>query len=178
MVRLEPITEHEWATWRPLRLAALAESPAAFGSTLAQWKGEGDTEQRWRDRLGVAGSHNVVAFVDNEPSGMLSGMPDIDDPTLVWLMSMWVAPAARGSSVAQSLVHHVLAWAETEGMSSAHLHVREQNARAIAFYRRCGFTETGRLETEVDDDGVVWTELEMSRQIGQLESMANEGARP
>ncbi len=161
------MTEEEWPTWRSLRLAALAESPTAFGSTLAQWQGDGDTERRWRERLGVVGSHNVVAFVENKPAGMLSGMPDMDDAARIWLMSMWVAPAARGSSVAHSLVHHVVSWAESEGASSARLHVRKQNARAIAFYRRCGFTETGHRESEVDDDGIRWTELEMSRPIGQ-----------
>jgi len=45
----------DWQLWRELRLAALAEAPDAFGSTLAEWSGAGDTEQRWRTRLhGVA----------------------------------------------------------------------------------------------------------------------------
>ena len=40
-----------WRAWRELRLEALAEAPNAFGSTLAEWQGAGDTEQRWRARL-------------------------------------------------------------------------------------------------------------------------------
>jgi hypothetical protein len=45
------LTPNDWRQWRELRLAALAEAPAVFGSTLADWTGEGDTEDRWRARL-------------------------------------------------------------------------------------------------------------------------------
>ena len=45
------VTSDGWRLWRELRLAALAEAPAAFGSTLAEWSGAVDTEQRWRARL-------------------------------------------------------------------------------------------------------------------------------
>src|ERR1700722_14623539 len=41
----------DWRLWRELRLAALTEAPGAFGSTLAEWSGAADTEQRWRGRL-------------------------------------------------------------------------------------------------------------------------------
>ncbi|MBU7600615.1 hypothetical protein JGS22_024025 [Streptomyces sp. P38-E01] len=41
---------------RLLRLAALAEAPYAFGTTLAQWQGEGDRPDRWRARLATPGS--------------------------------------------------------------------------------------------------------------------------
>lgn len=45
------VSPDSWRMWRELRLAALAEAPNAFGSTLAEWSGAGDTEQRWRARL-------------------------------------------------------------------------------------------------------------------------------
>src|SRR5579875_3297701 len=59
-VVLAAVGPEDWRRWRALRLAALAEAPWAFSSTLAQWSGPGDTEARWKDRLaGVA--LNLVA---------------------------------------------------------------------------------------------------------------------
>src|ERR1700749_2094683 len=83
----------EWALWRALRLRALAESPAGFRSTLAEWSGPGDTEQRWRARLDSV-PLNVVLALSGVPSGMVSATaPNEDGETL--LMSMWVARHAR-----------------------------------------------------------------------------------
>ena len=51
MIEIRRITVDDWQVWRRLRQGALGESPIAFGSSLANWTGEGDTEERWRDRL-------------------------------------------------------------------------------------------------------------------------------
>ena len=40
----------DWQDWRSIRLRALAESPAAFGSDLA--REEAHTEDVWRERAG------------------------------------------------------------------------------------------------------------------------------
>jgi hypothetical protein len=50
-----------------LRLAALAEAPAAFGSTLSDWSGPGDTEERWRARLASV-AHNIVLEHGGSPA--------------------------------------------------------------------------------------------------------------
>ncbi len=60
----------DWRRWRELRRAALADAPAAFGSTLSEWTGAGDTEQRWRARL-AAVALNVVLTLDDKPAGMV-----------------------------------------------------------------------------------------------------------
>ena len=51
MLEVIVLTPADWCQLRALRLAGLAEAPAAFGSALAEWTGKGDTEHRWRARL-------------------------------------------------------------------------------------------------------------------------------
>jgi ribosomal protein S18 acetylase RimI-like enzyme len=140
---LRTLGPEDWKLWRSLRLAALAEAPHAFGSRLADWQGEGDREERWRERLGIAGSHNVVAVLDGEPVGMASGVPADDES--VELISMWVAPSARGRGVGDALVREVERWARESGARVLRLDVAEDNAAAQALYERRGFALTGEL---------------------------------
>ena len=64
VIELRVLSPDDWRVWRELRLAALAEAPEAFGSRLADWRGDGDREERWRDRLTIPGSCNFVALLD------------------------------------------------------------------------------------------------------------------
>lgn len=48
-VTIREINHDDWPVWRSVRLQALTESPAAFGSTLADWTNAAD--HRWRDRI-------------------------------------------------------------------------------------------------------------------------------
>ncbi len=60
-------------------------------------------------------------------------------------MSVYVAPSHRATGLAGQMLDGVVAWARGEaGLDRLHLYVHEDNARAHAFYRRYGFTETGR----------------------------------
>lgn len=138
------LCEDDWRLWRQLRLEALAEAPHAFGSRLSDWQGDGDREDRWRDRLRIEGSHNLVALVDGVPSGMASGVPG-DRDGVVELISMWVAPPARGSGVADVLVADVEHWARSVGADVVRLDVAEGNDPAAALYERHGFAYTGEL---------------------------------
>jgi ribosomal protein S18 acetylase RimI-like enzyme len=161
------LTPDEWFVWRSLRLSALAESPDAFGSRLADWLGDGDREDRWRARLSILGSRNLVAKLGGEPTGMASGVPFpvVPDGSLpsraveIELISMWVAPPARGNGVADALIHDLIAWAANLGSPAVRLSVRETNTPAIALYRRHGFEATGERVTDDDDTGAAAVEL-------------------
>ena len=63
------------------------------------------------------------------------------------VVSVYVAPSHRATGLAGQMLDGVVAWARGEaGLDRLHLYVHEDNARAHAFYRRYGFTETGRRD--------------------------------
>ena len=147
MIELRTLAPEDWPMWRDLRLAALTEAPSAFGSTLAEWQGAGDREERWRARLSIPGGRNLVALLDGRPVGMASGVP-ADDGTIVEgtgveLISMWVSPVARGLGVGDLLIRAVESWAVEQRAETLRLSVMPDNARAIALYERHGFADSG-----------------------------------
>jgi ribosomal protein S18 acetylase RimI-like enzyme len=144
MVDLRVLTPDDWPVWRGLRLAALADAPDAFGARLADWQGHNDRPERWRARLELSGSHNLVAMRFGVPVGMVTGRPT-DDPAVVELMSTWVAPDARGCGVGDRLVAAVVGWARARGAGRVDLAVVEGNDAAARLYRRHGFVATGEL---------------------------------
>jgi ribosomal protein S18 acetylase RimI-like enzyme len=152
VIELRVLPAQDWTIWRGLRLAALAQAPYAFGARLADWQGEGDREQRWRARLTVPGSYNVVALLAGEPVGMASGMPTAEDG-VVELISMWVRPAVRGRGVGDLLVRAVERWARDRGAQVVRLAVAQGNEAAYALYQRNGFRRTGDVG-DLMPDGV------------------------
>lgn len=131
-----------WRRWRALRRAALAEAPAAFGSTLAQWSGAGDVEERWRARLSTV-AHNLVLVLDGRDVAMVSlTVPGGDEPPE--LISLWVDPAARGRGAGDAAVEAVLDLAARSCPGRpVVLSVHEDNDRAVRLYARHGFVDVG-----------------------------------
>ncbi|MGV9249616.1 N-acetyltransferase family protein [Streptomyces sp. NPDC003710] len=142
MLELRTLEADDWSLWRELRLAALAEAPYAFGSTLAQWQGSGDREERWRARLSIPGAHDLIALLDGLPVGMASGVPG-EGAENVELISMWVNPTARGKGVGDYLIQAVERWAAERGATTLRLSVMPDNHKATALYERHSFTDTG-----------------------------------
>lgn len=147
-VAIRRIGPDGWRPWRELRLAALAEAPEAFGSKLSDWQGAGDTEARWRARLDSV-PLNLIAELDGDAAGMLSA---VFEEGGVELISMWVAPRARGAGVGDALVEAALAWAADRHPARIRLRVMEGNERAAALYRRNGFVDAGPVEPETPDE--------------------------
>ena len=151
MLELRTLEPDDWPLWRELRLGALADAPHAFGSTLAEWQGPGDREERWRSRLSIPGARDFVVLLDGLAVGMVSGVPG-EDPDSVELISMWVSPAARGRGVGDHLIRAVERWGLERGATTLRLSVMPDNAAAIALYERNGFAYTGELGGVRPDD--------------------------
>ena len=147
-VVIRVLAPDDWELWRELRLRGLVEAPYAFGSTLAQWTGNGDTEERWRNRLSSI-PLSLVASVNEKSVGMGSATSPVDDE--IELISMWVAPEARGRGVGAALIEAIVVWALEHHVSRVALDVREDNISAINLYKRLGFVDVGlALNSEGD----------------------------
>ena len=133
------MSDDDWKLWRELRLAALAEAPYAFGSTLGAWQDAG--EEQWRDRLRIPGARDLVGYLDGEPVGMASGVPAGADA--VEIISVWVSPAGRGRGVGDALIGAIADWAAASGAAAVRLSVRADNAAAVRLYERAGFVHVG-----------------------------------
>ena len=153
----------------PRRLAGLAKVAAcglgrgAVCVRLADWQGDGDRTERWRDRLELPGSYNVVALLEEQPVGMASGVP-ADEPGVVELISMWVSPTARGRGVGDRLIQAVEQWARQGQAKVLRLSVMRGNEAAERLYQRCGFVGTGVL-IDVVPDGVCHEDV-MEKMLG------------
>lgn len=137
-IEVRRVTADEWMLWRAARLEALRESPAAFGSQLTDWIEA--PESRWRERLSVPGAHDLLAIDGEHVVGMITGMPVADDPSRTELISMWVAPSARGTGLAADLIDRIVDWATEAGASVLDLSVMPDNPSAHRAYERAGFT--------------------------------------
>jgi ribosomal protein S18 acetylase RimI-like enzyme len=158
VLEIKVLTPDDWQLWRAARLAALTEAPQAFGSKLADWQGDGDREDRWRARLALEGSCNLLAWRADAPAGMASGIPG-EEPGSAELISMWVAPAARGQHVGDTLIGAIESWVIAAGHLEIRLWVKADNAAAIRLYERHGFAFIP--DAVPDEDG----ELPMAKRL-------------
>ncbi len=135
---------HEWRVYRALRLRALADSPDAFGSTLAHEQALGDAH--WSDRLrGKPGRRDYPVLVEygGEPVGLAWGRMENAASVEAHLYQMWVEPRVRSRGVCRMLLDSVIRWAATSGARYLELDLTHGNVAALRLYERAGFIPHG-----------------------------------
>ncbi|MFE6685018.1 GNAT family N-acetyltransferase [Streptomyces sp. NPDC057743] len=163
-ISVRPLEPGDWARYRAVRLAALADAPEAFGSTLE--REQAFTAETWRQRL--AGRDQFLAEDDGQACGLVGIVPT--GPSTAQLVSMWVAPTARGRGIANRLVGEALRGADTGGIVHLELWVTQGNDRAERLYARHGFQRTGRVQPVREGDSRL--EFAMKRRAPMDESKA------
>lgn len=138
--RLRP---DEVGRFRAVRLRALRDAPASFGTTYEN--ASGWSPERWSELFS-----SLLAFVAVEGDrdvGMVRTSPESEVEGTASLGSLWVAPEARGRGVGSALVEAVVEWSRSEGFGELLLNVADDNQAAIRLYEALGFTPTGRTST-------------------------------
>jgi ribosomal protein S18 acetylase RimI-like enzyme len=136
--------ETDWAELRRLRFEMLADTPLAYLETLGH--AERRSEAEWRARAREGSSERAITVVAVDDVGrfvatMLSSVPS--GASGAYLFGVYVAPSHRGTAgVTDALLRRIEHWALGRG-DTLTLEVHEDNARAIAAYRKRGFVETG-----------------------------------
>lgn len=142
---LEP---HDWPAYRQMRLRSLADSPDAFGSTLAEEQAR--PADAWAARLAAAAvsgrDRPLVAEAAGAPVGLLWAKVDATDASVVNLFQVWVAPEGRGCGVGASLLHEAILWARSANARSVQLGVTQGDTPAVRLYARAGFRPFGAPE--------------------------------
>ena len=133
---------------KEIRLAALLDSPFAFGSTYdAEAKRTDEEWMAWATRASAGPDSTIfLAWSDHGPSGIAGGYRPEQSTDAIELVSMWAAPHARRSGVGRMLVQAVIDWTIETGSSSIGLWVTRGNAPAQALYESMGFRETGEYQ--------------------------------
>ena len=134
-MKIRPTNTEDWMLLKQVRLAALLDTPTAFGvsyQTAAAY-----TDEQWKVRASSAGTEFWLAFERDQLIGMIGAA--VNSAHRFNLIGMWVEPAARGSGVAIQLVDVVKSRATEKGFNRVFLDVSPENARASSFYLKQGF---------------------------------------
>lgn len=163
---IRPIRPDEGRRFRSIRLEAIAESPTAFGSTLAELLSRPPEYWDQRAANGAEGPDAILLVAEEGDRwvGIVGGFMGEEAGTrYVDLISMWVHPASRGRGIGRRLIRRLVAWAREHGARCVVLWVTENNEAATALYRRAGFRETGERQPHPWHGGL--DEVRMVREI-------------
>ncbi|MGR3493119.1 MAG: GNAT family N-acetyltransferase [Shimia sp.] len=158
------LTPEDAAAWRDLRIEGCRLFPLAFLPTEAEARAITPDQAAAM----MAGGAYLGLFAER-----LIGFSGLRQGTLERtrhngdLGPFYVTPAHHASGAAAALMEATVAHAKAKGITRLELHVDTGNPRAIAFYRRHGFSEAARITGAVQVDGEDRTDLLMERRLSE-----------
>lgn len=147
---------------RALRLAALKDTPDAFGAKYEDEVNKPISE--WQDRLKNTNWCFVVA--DGVDVGLLAvDRAEKDRNSDCWLSSWWIHQDHRGSGIPKLMLNWLEQLCIEKKWEKIGLGVWPDNLRAISAYKKLGFTEAEKLLPSRSIPGLMY--LAMYRNVGE-----------
>lgn len=162
-MHIRRLTPSDASAYQALRLAALQDTPSAFGSSHEEEKDRPVAEIE--ARLAVAGDSGVFgAFEVNALVGLVGlrreSMKNLAHKARIW--GMYVVPAARGKGIGRALLLEALALARSApGLAQVNLSANAGNVAAVGLYESAGFQIVGREPGAMCIDGELHDEVLM-----------------
>ncbi|MFI1522079.1 GNAT family N-acetyltransferase [Kitasatospora cineracea] len=174
---IRAVTGEDWRQVKELRLAALRDPVAGIAFLDTYDNAAARPDEHWQERAaGSRGETVAQQFVAERADGgwdgsvtvlieraghadALGAPTDVDQAHLV---GVFVRPEQRGTGLARALFDAAIAFAhelDEPKVSRVRLYVHQDNQRAEAFYRKIGFTRSGRSVPVPGDGSSVEREL-------------------
>jgi ribosomal protein S18 acetylase RimI-like enzyme len=156
---------------RAIRLRALADSPAAFGSSLERERGFDDALWSARASESSAGTRAATFVAEDDEAadvewlGLVTvlgiGHEAVGGREAAELVSMWIAPVARGQGLGARLVQAAVDFAIACQAPAIELSVTRGNDAALGLYQAHGFVLCA--DTGLPEDHACRDELRLRR---------------
>jgi GNAT superfamily N-acetyltransferase len=144
-IEVRRIRRDEWKRLREVRLAALAEAPLAFITTLDEAKAHPDALWRERTETGAISTTQAtfLATAGHRTVGLAVGVDrTATAPGVVAVVSVFVSSDVRRRGVASRLMAEVETWARSIGGTTLSLWVVDGNEAAARLYAGIGYRMT------------------------------------
>jgi ribosomal protein S18 acetylase RimI-like enzyme len=135
-MKIRATDKRDWMILKEIRLAALLESPTAFGVSFQT--AITNSDEQWKQRASSEAQPKFwLAFKDEKAIGMIGA--GVDPTDRYNLIAMWVEPASRELGVADRLIDAVKFDAISKGFKQIFLDVSPSNLKASRLYKKHGF---------------------------------------
>ena len=160
------ISQEEWREYKAIRLRALETDPESFSSTHER-EAQLDDETWCRRTQSTVGlymlldkksesdvSGEVLVGIAGAISSSWIEESETDDKgrRMCEIVSVWIAPEARGQGHAPRLLQGTLALAKAMGYELANISMKSCNERAVYLYTKLGFRERDTSTTTFKPD--------------------------
>lgn len=135
-MKIRATEEQDWRILKEIRLAALLDSPTAFG--VSYQTAITNSDEQWKQRASSEAQPKFwLAFKDEKAIGMIGA--GVDPKYRYNLIAMWVEPASRKLGVAARLIDTAKFDAINKGFKQMFLDVSPNNLKASRLYKKHGF---------------------------------------
>lgn len=145
---VEQMKREDWPAVREIYRAGIDTAQASFETHVPDW-------EKWNAKY-----REPFRFVARDDNGNVQGWAALTEMSArrvyagVREISVYVAPAARGSGVGEALLRALIDASERAGIWMLQSGVFLENEASIRLHKKCGFREVGRRERIAKRDGV------------------------